>query len=605
MQRRKAKTGKPQQITEDWLESIVPGLSQTTKKEQAFTEELFLTELFSEEELKRVVLPFGNRKMLWDLLTLSLVLYTALVLPYILCMREGSAPGWTRWVDLVSDFVFLIDIFLNFHTAVVTGEQDLIIRKGELARRYLLGWFPIDASGSVPWEIIILLMQVFAGGGSMGSDLGSMQIVKILKIPKLLRLGRLLKIVSRLAEGASNVGRIGFLILSLCILCHWFSCIFFLISSPPGGAVFRKICDPEFSYYTYAPEAPPTPTTPLNPTASSQLASQPASPAAAAEPKSVYECATDIVVYLVTYKATLLMIMGDGEDGQNAGELAFSVAVMVVGACVNAIIFANVASLVAQLSATSAAHNAHMDAVNRAMKKLKLDYKTASRVRGYFHYSWVKHEDHAGDMFISSLPYALRSRTSCQVHEKHIRACPLFLDVDRTFVAAISTVLEPEVYLPAQFVLVAGNVSRAMYFVHRGSLQSIQKQPGCDDDNPKFDIAPCNECFNVLGLFSNRFVRHSVRSISHVDLYKLPRAPFTETIKDYPCEALTVADAATSRMPHEEGALISQCIYETVGILPKARAMVKEKLSKRRRWGKMKMTTPELLSRVRDRKSVV
>ena len=167
--------------------------------------------------------------------------------------------------------------------------------------------------------------------------------------------------------------------------------------------------------------------------------------------------------------------MGDNVDPTNASEALFSTFVVFVGACVNATIFANVASLVAQLTAETARHQAKMDAIDRAMHVLQLDKATARRIRGYFHYRWTRHRDNAGDNFIESLPYQLRMRTSCMVHEGMLRTCPLFADVEHKFIAALSTRIEPECYLPDQFVVIAGYVSRAMYFIRHGKVQFVRK----------------------------------------------------------------------------------------------------------------------------------
>lgn len=169
------------------------------------------------------------------------------------------------------------------------------------------------------------------------------------------------------------------------------------------------------------------------------------------------------------------MLMGDASTENTKGELLFNIIVTILGACVNAIIFANVTSLVTQIAAASAAHQAKMDAVDRAMLQLDLNKATALRIRAYFNYQWVRSRDNAGDNFISSLPYALRTRTSYQVHQAKIRQCVLFESSERAFVAALSTALLPEVYLPYQFVLSAGMVSHAMFFIARGHFQLIQR----------------------------------------------------------------------------------------------------------------------------------
>ena len=54
-------------------------------------------------------------------------------------------------------------------------------------RHYLKGWFPIDAIGAIPWEVINRIANSSDGSGAMVS------LVRVLKMPKLLRVARLLK----------------------------------------------------------------------------------------------------------------------------------------------------------------------------------------------------------------------------------------------------------------------------------------------------------------------------------------------------------------------------------------------------------------------------
>ena len=168
-----------------------------------------------------------------------------------------------------------------------------------------------------------------------------------------------------------------------------------------------------------------------------------------------FECVPDgfaaaFGVYIRTYYTVLLMLMGDDIGPVTRAESAYVVMVVLIGSCVNATIFANVASLTAQYTALSAAHQAKMDSIDRAMSQLHLDKSTSRRIRGYFNYRWVRHRDHAGERFIESLPHQLRTRTSCIVHEDMIRKCPLFAASERKFVAALSTILVAELYLPSQ-----------------------------------------------------------------------------------------------------------------------------------------------------------
>jgi hypothetical protein len=472
----------------DYLETIVPGLRGVDGMQSTtYREDEFLTELCTEEELRHVLLPgaISRRRMAWDLLALALVVYTALVLPYVLAFTSASAwrpPDWMKAVDLVADVVFVIDVVLNFLTAYVRdSDATLVTDRSLITRNYLGGWFSIDAAGSVPWEIIGLVVEA-SGGSLTGSQAGGIQIVKILKVPKLLRLGRLFKFLTKF-EGAANLARIGVLLLLLMLLIHWLSSIYYLVASATdGGWVHTKLCEEPHRYFT-----PLTLAEQQQVWEQQQLRFQQQLAALDGQGGGVVNAtalatafgaftpgrgscvprtsSAEFGAYVLTYYYTLLMLMGDDVEPTTAGETVWVVLVVLMGACVNATIFANVASLVSQITAPSAAHQSKIDAIDRAMRALNIDGTTSRRIRGYFAYLWTRHRDHAGDSFIQTLPYQLRTRTSCMVHESMIRTCPLFKAAERKFIAALSTALVPEVYLPAQFIVIAGYVSRAMFFM--------------------------------------------------------------------------------------------------------------------------------------------
>ena len=123
---------------------------------------------------------------------------------------------------------------------------------------------------------------------------------------------------------------------------------------------------------------------------------------------------------------------------------------------VNASIFAAVANLVAQMSASSALHQED-GRRRRGDAHPQGERRDGAADRAYFEYTWTRHRDHAGDLFIGSLPYQLRSRVSCLV---------------RASDPPVPDLCQPrEVYLPGEFILVAGYVSRCMYFVARGGCR--------------------------------------------------------------------------------------------------------------------------------------
>jgi hypothetical protein len=92
-------------------------------------------------------MPDSGTRLLWDLLLVIFLLYVALIIPARLCLEVDVTPlGPTFWFEMVLDICFLCDILLNFRTAFEDADSGLLITSArEIARRYLRGWFVIDA----------------------------------------------------------------------------------------------------------------------------------------------------------------------------------------------------------------------------------------------------------------------------------------------------------------------------------------------------------------------------------------------------------------------------------------------------------------------------
>ena len=96
----------------EWLQSMMP--DDMTLSATRFSDDSFLTELFTADELKWVVLPFSLFRTAWDLFTLALVLYTAIVLPFqvIFSENELAAEFGGGWLGAMHVLDVCMDVIL-------------------------------------------------------------------------------------------------------------------------------------------------------------------------------------------------------------------------------------------------------------------------------------------------------------------------------------------------------------------------------------------------------------------------------------------------------------------------------------------------------------
>lgn len=74
-------------------------------------------------------------------------------MPYRIPFEEVTPPAWF-YIDVITDFLFLIDVFLNFITAVENDNGELCIDRAQIVGSYIKSWFLIDVTSSIPITLI-------------------------------------------------------------------------------------------------------------------------------------------------------------------------------------------------------------------------------------------------------------------------------------------------------------------------------------------------------------------------------------------------------------------------------------------------------------------
>jgi hypothetical protein len=268
-------------------------------------------------------------------------------------------------------------------------------------------------------------------------------------------------------------------------------------------------------------------------------------------------------IYLSNFYTTLMMVMGDSVGPVTDLEKFFSSLVVLIGATMNATIFANVASYVAQIAASSAKHKARMESIVRATRLLRLPTATVDRIRSYFDYVWVRHLDFAGQEVMAELPMQLRKSVALQTHEHKLRTLALFAGLDERFLSTLATHLKAEVYLPDEYILMLGQRAHAAYFIDRGRVHIVWRTDN-KGGAPRFLVR--SDYFGELALFQANQHSYSARAMTHVDAYSLDRDDFAEVLREHPTEAVLVADLLHSIMPTKEATRAADEIYVSVGL---------------------------------------
>ena len=168
-----------------------------------------------------------------DFFTVILIIYSVLTIPIVLAFDPPSARrggrGVMSLIDHGIDYVFMIDVVLNFFTAVEDTERNRIITDlGEIRRRYICSWFVIDALSAFPLDMVM--------SGNAGENIMAMQMIKTVKLFKLfrfvriLRILRIIRIINRIDQIFAARHHIRQLVTGMALaftLAHWCTCTFY------------------------------------------------------------------------------------------------------------------------------------------------------------------------------------------------------------------------------------------------------------------------------------------------------------------------------------------------------------------------------------------
>ena len=132
---------------------------------------------------RRVLLPTGPKRHLWDIFTAFFVIYLCWMVPFEIGFdwwEPGKAIQTFHWF---LDLWFGLDIVLNFMTGYFEYGF-LITNQRKIAIHYFKTWFLVDFVATFPWNSFL---------PTSNFNRKTIKLLKYVKLPKLLRLGRLLR----------------------------------------------------------------------------------------------------------------------------------------------------------------------------------------------------------------------------------------------------------------------------------------------------------------------------------------------------------------------------------------------------------------------------
>lgn len=384
------------------------------------------------------LLPSGKFVRYWTFVLALSVVYAIIIVPLDLAFQIPLLP----WIvfTLMMNFVFVIDVFLNFNISYRHSEGYFESSFKKIAWRYVRTFFILDVVASFPYDLVglILLLQ------GANTDSVALQVLKLLKLLRILRITVLIRIIMEF--GVSVRSLLIILLVTFILSAHWFACLFWKVASAEGyqnSWVNRQNSIVGLANQTVA-----------------------------------VQYSTSFYWAIVT-QATL----GYGDiTPVTYPEQIYTIVVILLGATLYAVIVASIGQIVSSIFNHETEYNRWMDKVRTFSKSYNLPRNVKMRLEKYYEYIWDKRRTFKKEAFTDSLPFGLRADVVDAINEKVLYSNIVFQKCSFEFRHMLALRLGVGmVRLPDDVLFFEGDDVEKLVIVRQGLLELVLNCNGMNE----------------------------------------------------------------------------------------------------------------------------
>lgn len=417
---------------------------------------------FSRDDLKprgwdRLVIHPDNQIKSWfETLIVACVLYTAILEPVKVCFALEINPE----ADTVLDLLFIFDLGIQF----ISGYHDsggkrfpvLILRR--VVSNYVNTWFFVDLVAAIPFD------RFYTASGTQERSV-AVRLPGLIKIVRLLKLRRTIRKWNSLSYGP--LLKVCTIVFGWVMVAHWFACGWFVLGwyTCPMYADNLDVNGPWVTQYIYTSNL-------------TEACVSGAVPDALRFPETIKMNYVDLWSRCLYWALATMSSMGYGNApvAHSTLDFLYSACTQVVGACLAAGIFSNVAQMINQGDLKNSRYQAQLDRVRAFSLIHKLGPSVKAKLLGYNELLFSV--NHGLDLYAiaNQFPASVQQEVFFEEHRHRLLQVPMFrpLEKDELFLAAIARVMRVMVVLDGDFVFRAGEVGDRMYFIKKGYVRIVK-----------------------------------------------------------------------------------------------------------------------------------
>ena len=119
-----------------------------------FGEKVIKDRLEQKKKMRFLIFPENRFKIIWNLVIIALLLYTAIFVPYKVAFIHEQDGVVGQFFEYTVDALFGLDIIVNFMSVYEDRTGKYIYDRKAIALNYLGSWFILDLLACFPFQIV-------------------------------------------------------------------------------------------------------------------------------------------------------------------------------------------------------------------------------------------------------------------------------------------------------------------------------------------------------------------------------------------------------------------------------------------------------------------
>lgn len=400
-----------------------------------------------------------------------------------------DTPFWLHVVNVSLSVLFLVDIFIRLNTPIFLNNE-MIADPVIIHKNYLKNHFIPDLLGTVPWDLLLMLVVSNTGGSSA-----------LIVLTRLLRLFRVPSIIANLRVRTGNAlvdaihmetdqkVKLLTLLFWVAIGLNAIACGWIMVSD-------QFIKDPVSTYI-----------------------------------QAFY--------WLIVTVSTV----GYGDiTPQTDIARIYAIMVMLVGIAMYGYIIGSVSTTITNSNAQKQIRHEKFSALANFMNRYSIPLTIQNNIFSFYDH-YLRERMTMADEILQELPQELRREIDKYVNLSMLRGVPFFTNASHECLVDMNHCLTTTICSPGETIIQAGDQGHEMYFLFHGEVEVL---------DPKGHLLVrlrAGSFFGEVALLRQVERVATVRATSFCDLYVLGRSDFNRVMESYPDFAKQLQEVVDARYP--------------------------------------------------------